>query len=125
MVGVILIAGYKDTSFHSFLRFIQAKLAKRNNKYKKLSSLFRNKDYYPYLCHFFHILTNDLHWFIIGTVLNNSMLFSITWSILPFASLVLIFLDDNLFRIKTFHLQTPYLSKKQRKVKEMEELTML
>ena len=25
------------------------------------------------------------------------------------------FLDDNLFRIKTFHLQTPYLSKKQRK----------
>ena len=39
--------------------------------------------------------------------------------------LFLIFLDDNLFRIKTFHLQTPYLSKKQRKVKEMEELTML
>ena len=87
MVGVILIAGYKDTSFHSFLRFIQAKLAKRNNKYKKLSSLFRNKDYYPYLCHFFHILTNDLHWFIIGTVMNNSMLFSITWSILPSPSL--------------------------------------
>mgnify|MGYP003214821598 CR=1 FL=1 len=43
------------------LKYIAGKASQKEKEDKKHSRLFRNEDYCPYICHFFHIPTNDLH----------------------------------------------------------------